>query len=162
MKSSTRLYLAIPCLLAVAAGCSTTDTTLRIASTEVLGATFIVCKSQVKWDGSSFSIEGLERSNETINKKFIVGKLDYKPIQVRELNNMGVAISSFYLQMCQNSLLLKGDSKALASYIDSQSDAANQVFAAILEMERIQKKAISPEEAIAEQGKALPPVVQRK
>lgn len=142
--------LLVGCLGGVTGG-ATGD--FRIADQNVLGATYIVCGTKVRWNGAQFSFEGLEGNVRT--RTFSLGKLEYKPTQVRQLDNLALAIDNMFNQMCQSTISLREDKKALAQYIERRDKTALELFGVIERMEQINRKERDPDAAISQQRELL-------
>lgn len=137
------------------------DQDLRIFDRNVLGFTYVVCASAVKWDGVSFTVEGLNVERGTAaDRKFAIGKLDYKPVQIREINSIGLAVDSMFRQMCQSTIALRNNPAALAEYVKERDKTALQVFAVLQQMEAVNSKPGDADKKIEEQKKLLAEVVK--
>lgn len=138
-------------------GCATGGATggVRFNNQEVLGGSFVVCTSQVKYQGYNLVVEGIEVGSKMANKPFSIAKASFKPEQIRQVDNITLTIDSYFKQMCQNTILLHDDKQALADYIKSRDPAVKEIFAAIAQMVAINKKESNPDKVVAEQQKVF-------
>ncbi len=132
------------------------DQDLRIFDRNVLGFTYVVCASAVSWDGVSFTIEGLNVDREAkATKKFSIGKLDYKPAQIRQVDSMALSIDAIFRQMCQSTVALRNNPAALADYVARRDKTALEIFAVLRDMQAVNEKPVDADSKIAEQKKLL-------
>lgn len=149
---------------AILTACSTSgavrDADLRIFDHNVLGASYVVCESQIKWDGVNFTIDGLETGEESAFKKFTIGKIDYNQKEIRQLDTLALSIDHLFRQMCSSTIALRNQPKALAEYVKSRDVTALKVFDVLKEMESINRSSTSSAETIAAQQKLYSSVSQ--
>lgn len=147
-------------LCVVVAACGTKpvvkDQDLRIFDRNVLGFTYVVCASAVAWDGVSFTVEGVNVDREDkATKKFGIGKLDYKPAQIRQVDSMALSIDAMFRQMCQSTIALRNNPAALADYVVRRDKTALEIFGVLRDMQSVSEKAGDADAKIAEQKKLL-------
>ena len=152
-----KMYGTVFCLGAsmMLYGCAAGTGNVKILNQEVLGGKFVVCSSKVKYQGHSLVVEGIDVGNATTSKPFSIGKASFKPEQIRQVNNITLTIDSYFTQMCQHTILLTDDKQALSDYIKSRDQAVKDIFAAIAQMETINKNESDSEKVITKQKKIM-------
>lgn len=150
--------------LMISAGCSSSpsarDADLRILDRNIIGATYVVCGSAISWDGITFSFEGLEGDVKT--RKFTLGKLNYAPTKIRELDTIGLGVDAMFRQMCQSTIALRGHPDQLGSYIIERDKTALKLFGLLSKLESINKTISDPTEAVSQQQKLFSDVKNEK
>lgn len=128
--------IAILTVCYIAVGCAepgVRDSNLRILDKNILGATYVVCGSAVKWDGVAFTIDGLK--GELSSKTYTLGKINFQTSQVRELNTIALSVDAMFRQMCQSTIALGNQPQALALYIKDRDKTALKLFELLASME---------------------------
>jgi len=146
------------------AGCQSgpKDADIRILDRNVLGFTYVVCASKVKWDGVAFTIDGLSiDTGATVEKKFTIGKLDYKPVQVREVNSIALGVDSMFQQMCQSTIALRNNPTALAEYVKGRDVTALKLFDILQKMQTVNQGPGAAEQKVEEQKKLFSEVAPK-
>lgn len=137
-----RLIVSVAALeaCAVLAACSLGPvdalTSASIAGVEVASGRLVLCSTKVNWDGTYLQVEGFEVSGQAATKKYAIGKINFKPEQIREVNNLALGIDLLFQQMCSSTNSLRTDRAALLEYIRGRDKTAREVIAMIVEVEK--------------------------
>ena len=120
----------------------------RVLDREVLGATFVVCESKVSWQNYKITVEGLEGNIKT--KTFELGKLGVETTY-RQVEKVTLTVDRLFEQMCQGTIALRDNPKALADYVTTNRDYVLQVMKVLSEMEKINKDETDAARVVARQ-----------
>jgi hypothetical protein len=152
MMRSLVLSVAALCVCA----CATHHEVFRVGSTELLGNQFVLCKSQVKWDGININVEGLDVVPEQAasTKSFKVGKLGMSTEEVHKLDSMALLINGWFVDKCNSAVMLSHD-PGLADFLKTTSVQTLKMMQLLAQMETISANSNDSAQIVKAQQEAL-------
>lgn len=155
------IFSATQCL-ALLAACASVDVYLVKSSgvTNMLGAQYRVCKSKIRFQGTSFSVEGLvgPTKSATETKSFQVAKLGVTQNQAVSISSVALALDSLQEQMCETTRDFALRSDASYERYTSERDARlERIVGALAAAESSLKKGESQDKVTTQLAEAISP-----